>query len=680
MKAPLSWLKEWVAVRAGAEEIAKRLTFAGLEVEGIQESEGEPVLEVNVTPNRGDCLSIRGLARELAALYGLPLKTPFKKSAFKTASKPTISVSVNRPKACPRYALAVIDGVRVGPSPEWLVRRLAQSGIRSVNNVVDVTNFVLLELGHPLHAFDRAKIRGGKIAVRNARAGETLKTLDGVDRKLEADDLVIADAEGTLALAGVMGGANSEVEASTAAVALECAFFDPSTVRRAARRLGLSSESSYRFERRVDPEGIPEALERAVGLILKTAGGHLISVVNLYKEKMTPSRVRFRPADVEAVLGGKWTEKEIRSSLQRLGFRVKSGAKGEWRVTAPSSRGDVSRPVDLIEEVARLQGLDRIPEKFPPLVSPVSPGTDLSAERRVKAFLTGSGLQETIHYSFVAPEMASVLGDSTVVSLANPLSQDESVLRPSLLPSLLSAASLHARHKMDTFRAFELRKVFSAGDGDRPTERKKLAGLLMGDRLRSHWSDGAHGVDFYDLKGVVEGVLDVLSLRSKSVFARGGLLPLSYLHPGQQARVLVDGKDSGCLGEAHPNLLARFDLKKVAYVFELDWEAVACLPVQAPRFKEYPRTPVVERDLALVVEDKVEAGVLLDFIRGRDSVIADARVFDLYRGDQVASGKKSLAFSIRMSRPDRTLTDEEINEVFQKVIEGVRKQFGAEVR
>lgn len=675
MKLPVSWLKEWVAVRAGAEEIAKRLTFSGFEVEGTENVAGENVLEINVTPNRGDALSIRGLAREVGALFGASWKAPYKPLSLKSTPKPAVSVSVARTKLCPRYALAVIDGARIGPSPEWLSSRLAQVGIRSVNNVVDVTNFVLMELGQPLHAFDRAKLRGGKIVVRTARPDEVLKTLDGVGRTLKADDLVIADAEGAVALAGVMGGADSEVTAATTSIALESAFFLPAAVRRAARRLGLSSESSYRFERRVDPEGIVEALQRASQLILEVAGGQIVSVSDLYKEKQAPARVALRPKAVAEVLGGDWKESEVRTLLQKLGFSVKASGK-EWKVTAPSYRGDVSRDVDLIEEVARLSGLDRVPEKFPALSRPAPAGTDLSRERAVKSLLADLGFRETIHYSFVAPELASAIGGEGGATLANPLSREQSVLRPSLLPSLLAAASHHARHKMDTFRAFELRSVFEA-TGARPGEKKRLAGVLMGARLLSHWSGGVQATDFYDLKGAVERILASFSPGRPPVFARSAV---SYLHPGQQASVLIEDRSVGILGEVHPDVLKRLDLRKTVYAFDLDWDALAVFPAPAPRFADYPRTPVVERDLAVVVDEGVEAGRILDFIAKQDAVISGARVFDLYRGDQVTAGKKSLAFSIRMAQAGRTLTDEEVNAVFQRVINGVKNEFQAEVR
>lgn len=679
MKAPLSWLKEWVSVRAGAGEIAKRLTFAGLEVEGLQDVEGEPVLEVNVTPNRGDCLSIKGLAREISALYGVPLKSPVKKPIPKTGSKSPIGISIARPKSCPRYALAVIEGVRVGPSPEWLVRRLTQTGVRSVNNVVDVTNFILMELGQPLHAFDAAKIRGRKIIVRNAKAGEVLKTLDGLDRKLEAEDLVIADAEGPVALAGVMGGADSEVDSSTTSVALECAFFDPTVVRRSARTLGIQSESSYRFERRVDPEGIPAALHRAVELVVQVSGGKLQAITDLYKEKQPSVRIKFRPSEVGAILGGEWKDSEIRSTLTRLGFAVKGGGK-DWHVAVPSRRGDVTRTVDLVEEVARLQGLERIPEKFPALKAPLPGGTDLSGERLIKSLLTDLGLQETIHLSFVSPELVGEIAGGDGPMLANPLSREDAMLRPSLLPSLLSAAAFHSRHKMETFRAFELRKVFMQAGGGNVVERKQLAGMLMGGRLHGHWSDGVRGTDFFDVKALVEAVLSALGLEAR--FLKGNP-PVPFLHPGQQARVLLGGKDGGdlgVLGEVHPDVLAKFGLKKSAYVFELDGELLFRAGLKAPRFREYARTPAVERDMAVILGEDVEAGAVLDWIRRTDPVIAEAKVFDLYRGGQIPQGKKSLAFSIRMSRPDRTLVDEEVNEVFQRVVERVKTEFGAEVR
>lgn len=677
MKLPVSWLKEWVPVSAsGGDDIAKRLTFAGLEIESVQEVAGDTVLEVNVTPNRGDCLSVRGLAREISALYGVALK-PMKAPALKGLASSAIKINILKPKACSRYALALIDGVRVGKSPDWLVKRLEQTGLRTVNNIVDVTNYVLMELGQPLHAFDRSRLSGNQITVRQAKSDEILKTLDGVDRKLLTDDLVIADAEGPVALAGVMGGAGSEVVDATTSIVLECAFFDPATVRRTSRRLGLISDSSYRFERRVDPESIHDALCRAVHLITELAGGRLVSVADVSKEKIALPKIKFNPAEVGGVLGASWSDKEIRSSLQSLGFAIKPTGKKDWIVTVPSYRGDIERSIDLIEEVARLKGLNHIEEKFPALRCPAPVGSELGMQRRVKTLLIDLGLQETIHYSFVSDDMARILGNQDVVSLANPLSRDDATLRPSLLPSLLSAASLHARHKMETLRVFELRNVFHGGDGEKPRETKMLSGLLMGSRLGSHWGDGVKTTDFYDLKGVVESILRCLSLSERTAFSRSAV---SYLHPGQQAEISVDGRKRGILGEVHPDILARFDLKKNAYVFELDWSHLETASRSQPRFKDYPRTPVVERDLALVLDEGIAAGDVLAFIRSRDPVISEAKVFDLYRGNQIPAGKKSLAFSLRLSRPEQTLTDPEVNEIFNRVIEGLKGTFQAEIR
>jgi phenylalanyl-tRNA synthetase beta chain len=474
-----------------------------------------------------------------------------------------------------------------------------------------------------------------------------------------------------------MGGKDTEVETGTTSIALECASFDPSTVRRAVRRLGVASESSYRFERGVDPEGVLFALGRAVALVLETAGGRLVSVADLYREKTKPAAIPFRPSEVTEVLGGAWKDAEIRSTLQGLGFSVKTGGKGTWRVDVPAHRRDVARPADLVEEVARVRGLDRVGEKFPVLAEVPAEGADLSPGRRVRNLLADLGLQETVHYSFTSPETAGLLGDVPAVTLANPLGRDDSVLRASLLPSLVVTAAHHARHKMETFRAFELRTVFSASADGRPAEGKRLAGVLMGRRLLSHWSEGVLETDFFDLKGVVERILARLGLDDEAVFERGAE---SYLHPGQQARVVAGGKTLGVLGELHPDALARLDLKKAVYVFDLDWRGLTEFRRPERRYRDFPRTPVVERDLAVVVGEGTEAGAVLRFIRERDPVVADARVFDLYRGGQIPPGKKSLAFSIRMGRPDRTLTDPEINQVFQKVVEGVCREFGAEIR
>jgi phenylalanyl-tRNA synthetase beta chain len=671
-------------VKAGADEIARRLTFGGFEVEEILAVEEEQVLEVNVTPNRGDCLSIAGLAREVSALFGMRGAIP---PRIHRSPRPprnigglrSLSVKIRHPKACPRYSLAVIDGVTVRPSPEWLVRRLALVGVRPINNIVDVTNYVLMELGQPLHAFDRDKIRRG-IVIRRAAAGEKILTLDGEEQELTPDDLVIADSERAIALAGVMGGKDSEIDGASRAVALEAAFFEPAGIRRTARRLGIQTESSYRFERRVDPEGVVRALERAVSLIQEVAGGVVAGpAVDLYPGKTKETKFSFSTREVETVMGGRWPVSQVKKDFQKLSFRLRPGGRERWEVSVPSWRGDIQRGADLVEEAARLKGLEGIPITFPPMISePVSPSAASQAEERIRHLLADLGLREAIHFSFLAPEDLTALDPSLVaeaVELANPLGRENSLLRPTLIPSLLKTASLHHRHKIHDVRLFELRKRFRKREGQ-IQESKTLAVLLTGKRLLSYWGEKIEETDFYDLKGILEKILRERAVSDLSF--SGGSFP--FLHPRKQAAVKRGEEVVGVLGEIHPDVAARFELKRPACVLELDWESIAARPAPEKKFEGYSLHPVVERDLALVIDGTIPAGSILDYIKGQDPAIWDVAIFDLYRGPQIPEGKKSLAFAIQIGRKNRTLTEEEVNVIFEKVVENVKQAFKAEVR
>lgn len=678
MKVPFSWLQEFVSIRVGVEELARRLTLGGLEVETILTVDGEKVLEINVSPNRGDCLSILGMAREVGALMGLRIRGPEKIPLSRGKGIHPVSVGIKAPRKCPWYTMAVVAGVTVGPSPDWLVRRLALVGIRSVNNVVDVTNYVLMEQGQPLHAFDREKIRGGRIFVRAAQVGEKILALDGEERDLKPDDLVIADSEGAVAVAGVMGGKGSEISPESTTIALESAFFDPASVRRTSRRLGLQTESSFRFERRVDPGGVLPALYRAVALIQKVGGGGLSgSVVTEGQCFSRPRRIPFFPSEVESLLGGRWTVSEIRRAFSRLSFPVKG--KRRWEVSVPSWRGDLTRSVDLIEEIGRLEGLEKIPASFPSLHGgPRRSGDDgLERERRIRCWLAHRGFREAIHLSFLAPASLSAFDPSLLdrsVVLENPLGAEYSVMRPTLLPSLLQTAGYHHRHKIFTVRLFELGNSFQ-----RDSEVKLLAAILTGEPFLSHWSERPREVDFYDVKGVVEGLLGEAGVGGGFSFDFGKE-EAPFLHPGRQAVIRSGGRRMGVAGEIHPDLCDRFELKRRAFVFELEEDAVLSGPRQGRGFEEYSRHPVVERDLSVIVDEAVPAGGIGDFLKAQDPTIRGVRVFDLYRGSQVPPGKKSLTFSLQMGLPDRTLTDEEVNAIFGDVIERVRNEFGAEVR
>lgn len=689
MKVPVSLLREFVAVPVEVPELVQRLTLGGFEVEEVLEVEGEKVLEINVTPNRGDCLSILGIAREVSALFGATLFPPKKPKIHPREKSGKISVTIKAAKPCPRYMVAFISGVRVAPSPSWLVRRLQQFGMRSVNNIVDVTNYVMMELGQPLHAFDAHKLRGNKIVIRMASNDEKLLTLDGEEQELKTKDLVIADAEGPVALAGIMGGKDSEIDQQTTDMALECAFFDPSVIRKTSRRLGLQTDSSYRFERRVDPELLP-ALDRAVSLIQEVAGGRVESVVDKDRSSRRSQKIIFLPNSIASYLGGFWNASEMKRVFKRLSFQVRDLGKRGWEVTPPSYRGDIFESVDLIEEIARVEGLEKIPVTFPSLATPPlrvdgSAVVVATLERQVRRLLVRLGVHEVIHLSFFSPDDVKKLDPSLLekgVFLDNPLSQEYAMMRPTLIPSLLNTVAYHHRHKIFSVQLFELRNCFQK-DNDRIQETKTLSGVLTGQRLLSHWSDFKKGqeTDFYDIKGILEMMFN--DLRLKDISFSPESVPVTFLHPGKQALIFIGGEPVGRMGEIHPDLQNQFDLKKAAFVFELNWDILSTLSLKKGTkryFRGYSNYPRVERDIALVVQEGITAGSILEFIKRQDASIQEVSVFDLYRGEPVPAGKKSIAFSIQMGHRDRTMTDEEVNQICARIVESLKGSFEVEIR
>ncbi|MDO8462113.1 MAG: phenylalanine--tRNA ligase subunit beta [Deltaproteobacteria bacterium] len=673
MKVPYSWLKEFVPTRLGPEQVAEKITAAGFEVEGIETIGREPVLEIAVTPNRGDALSILGIAREVAALTGVPLKkvgAPL--GAPKKNKTLPLQIRILSKSDCPRYACALVTSVRVGPSPSWLVDRLTQVGLRSINNIVDATNFVLMERGQPLHAFDYEKIKGRQIIVRKAKAGEKLETLDGVTRSLVAEDLLIADAEGGIALAGVMGGQDSAVSESTQTIVLESAVFHPATVRRTSRRLGLLTDSSYRFERGVDEEGILPALARVIEVI---GMGELVQVIDVrVGAGLKPARtkkviVSSSAGEINQLLGTSFKEMEMKKILVSLGFQVR-GAK-KWKVTAPSYRSDISHSSDLAEEVARLKGYAAIPSTLPP-IKPQRRST-LSCEKKAKQFLTCRGFTESASFSFVSPEEVRRVDPSLLergISLANPISQDLSLMRPLLIPSLLKGVVTNQNHQTEELRLFESAHVYWR-EGEKIIEKRSLAGVLVGDKE-----------DFLETKGIVQALLKELGIRrgDSPHEVRYERATRPFLHPGKSAELRVGGTTIGFVGTLHPEVAATWGIRREPAIFELDLEFMSGRQGEPKRFQELPRFPWVERDICLVVDRGLEAEKVESELRLEPLPIDSVKLFDLYEGGQVPAGKKSLAYHIRYQRRDRTLTDDEVSGYHQKIISHVRQKLGAEIR
>ncbi|HEX8695045.1 MAG TPA: phenylalanine--tRNA ligase subunit beta [Longimicrobium sp.] len=627
-------------------------------------------LVVDVTPNRGELLSHVGIARELAPggvdgidlpkFPGAPKVTLPCISARRERDCGGVHVEIEDKEGCPRYMGAIVRGVRVGPSPEWLAGRLRAVGQRPINNVVDATNYVLQELGQPLHAFDLAKLRG-EVVIRRARAGETLRTLDGVDRELVEADLVIADGEGPVALAGVMGGENSEVGDATTDLFLECALFDPKTVRRTARRLGLSTDASYRFERGVDPEGQPEAMQRLVELILAVAGGRVVAAVDIDPLPWERPAIALRPERVERVLGLELTPDEIARLLRPLGFDVKRRSQ-PVRVAVPGYRSDVRTEIDLIEEIARLRGYDSFPEEllpFRPTSVPEDPQVEV--ERGLRAVFTGWGCREARTLPF-AP------GSEGAARVLNPLSQEDAYLRTSLAWSLLRRVEHNFARGVRDVRLFEFGPVFRAtGEGRRPHEERRVAAALSGARAPLHWSGAAGAYDLYDLKGLLEEVAEHYP-GGRVEAAEGGFA------------LLADGKLAGRGWQA-----AEGEVDAPAWaapVLLLE----ALLPAAAVgrrgiRYQPLPVHPGSERDLALLVPYSVSAAELEATIREAAGPLLEGVLpFDLYEGKGLEEGVRSLAWRLRFRAPERTLTDREVDAAVDRVLQALEERHGVRRR
>ncbi len=648
------------------------------------------IFEIGVTPNRPDALGHVGLARELAAIFDLPFFVPTSSAPSRvtlgTSIEAHASVVVEDTERCPHYAAALVVDVKVGPSPSWLRYRLESLGVRAVSNVVDVTNLVLLEYCQPMHAFDLDQLSGGRIVVRRALSAEKLVTLDGVERALDPDDLLITDGERGVALAGVMGGANSEIGVGTKRVLLECAYFTPRGIRRSARRHGLHTEASHRFERGCDPEQVPEVLAHAAALMTWICGASAVKGCLL--AGIAPAAcplVIYRHARAVAVLGFEVPLDEAQRILTRLGCEVKRLPKDELLVTTPSFRPDLSREEDLIEEVMRVHGIDSVPAVARAVVPRAGRSTP-TLELRVRSAAAALGLSEALTFGFTNADTLLALGaPPPVVSLKNPLTAERSVMRTSLLPGLFEALSRSRRHGVRDVRMFTVGRVFlpSANESVLPDERRAFAALLAGER--SSTLGKVEPLDVYDAKGIAVELLERLTKLPVTV-ERGAA---AHLHPRGAATVLVDGREVGRLGPVHPDVLEKLDLDGDCLVIELDLSILADLTLGAPRFRPIPQLPAVTRDLALVVHEDVAAGTLSDTIRSVAGALCESvELFDLYRGKGLPEDHKSLAYHLVFRDPRaatapeqaRTLTDAEVDACTRNVTDGLKERHGAVVR
>ena len=637
----------------------------------------DKVLEIDLTPNRADCLSVRGLARELSALTGVAVEAP-EIPTVPARIDDVVSIVLESPQDCPCYIGRVIRGVDVkAETPLWMVEALRRSGIRSLGPIVDVTNYVLLELGQPMHAFDLAKVEGG-IRVRRARAGERMTLLDGRDIGLDLDMLLIADDQRALALGGVMGGEDSAVGDDTRDILLESAWFNPASIVGRSRRLGLATESAHRFERGVDPALQRLATERATGLILEIAGGEPGPLVEKRADEHLPQikPVEVRLSRINRLLGTELGHDEVRSILERLDMQVE--ASGDvFSVLAPSARRDIEIEADLIEEVARVYGYDRLPTRRPGgrLTIRMPSETELP-ETALRAQLCARGFQEIITWSFVAEdELARLDLMANAQPLANPLSRELGVLRTSLLPGLLNTAGANLRRQHESFRLFETGVCFERGEHGL-IETRRLSMLMTGQARAEHFSGKPRAVDFYDLKGEIEHLATLNQVSGELAFRPA---QRAWLHPGQAAEVLLDGDSIGWLGQVHPVLAEKLDWPRTAFVAEVDADRLR--RKHLPEFRALSRFPSVRRDLSLVVSEEIPAADLIAEIRSSAGEwLQKTVIFDQYRGAGVESGFRSLSIGLIIRDVSRTLRDSDVEALMTNVVQALETRFDARLR
>ena len=631
------------------------------------------VMEFEVTPNRPDCLSVVGIAREVSALSQKPLRLPETPAGF--LGPPTIEdvrLEIDDAEGCPRYVGQVVRGVRVGPSPAWLQRRLLTVGQRPINNVVDITNYVMLESGQPLHAFDLHRLEERRIVVRRAREGEQLTTLDGVARSLNGEILVIADGLKAVAVAGIMGGANSEVHGDTRDILLEGAYFSAQRVRLGCTQLGLSTEASMRFQRGTDYDLPPAAVARAAGLIAALAGGEVAAkAIDVYPRALQAPSVDVRVSRINRLLATDLDAADCQLILENLGCEVGLDAD-LLRVIPPSFRPDLGREADFIEEVGRIFGYDRI-EPSKESKGPLGEAEEEALpEAAVRHRLSGLGLDEVVTNTIVEPRWLALIGDDEPHQLANPPAGSQSALRTSLVPSLLDVARRNFNQRAPTVAIFELGKCFPAGDKG---EGRRLAGLWAGRSTASTWESDQRDVDMLDLKGVVEVLLEGMDL---------AWTPASHpaLYPGYGAHIGLEGTDLGFFGRARPDLCSAFDLDRPVFIFEIDLDLLAGKGRPGVLgFRALAKFPPIERDLSIVVEQQITAAQVVEQIRQvAPQVIESVDLIAVFQGDQIAVGAKSLTFSIRMRSADKTMEDKQADRVVEKAVSRLQRVLKAELR
>ncbi len=649
---------------------------------------GEPVdflIDIKVTPNRADCLSIIGVARDLAAVYKRKISPPvprFHETMDRIES--SVKLTIDDKNACPKYTCRLIRGVKIGPSPIWLQRAVESCGFRSVNNVVDITNFVMIELGHPLHAFDLDKITDHHIIVRMAKEDEDIVTLDNQKLKLYTEDLLITDPAKPIALAGVMGGLYSEIDNKTINVLLESAYFNPSVIRKTSKRLAKITDSSYRFERGTDIKNLTLALNRASQLIKEVAGGEIVKGILEVSGKIAkPQMINLNADNLNKVLGTKINVRQIADELLSLGFEVLRCDKNLLTISIPSFRVDIKREIDLIEEVARIYGYSKIPVSMPYIPSKsIRIEPEVRIINKIRNAFISAGFGEMINYSFInnkqIEEIHSEFNNS--IKILNPISKDQEVMRTSLIPGILSVFKHNMNHNILDLKLFEIGKVYYWNEKKTESvEPQYLIAGISGKRFKS-WNLPQEDNDFYDIKGFAENVLNILGIKNIEIKKMADDKNSVY-HPYRSACFCIDGQEIIKFGEVHINLNEKYDLKKKVYILEAKIEDLLKYANSVKVYKELPRYPGIERDLAIILDENIPVGEILSAIKnaaGNELVRLD--IFDIYYGEQVPKGKKSIAFSMFYQSKEKTLTEDMMNKIHDNIMKVLKDNFNAVLR
>jgi phenylalanyl-tRNA synthetase beta chain len=648
----------------------------------------DTLYEIGLTPNRADCLSVVGVAREIAAKLGLAIRLSDSVPVeIDIPADTVINVRVEDSTLCPRYAARYISGCKVAPSPSWLVKRLADVGVRSINNIVDITNLIMMELGQPLHAFDCDLLAGKQIVVRRAVENEPFVTLDNQQRLLNNNDLVICDAERPVALAGIMGGLNSEISDKTVNVLLESAWFKPAAIRSTSKRLGLHTESSHRFERGVDIDGVIRAIDKAAALISELAGGKVAKgVLDVYPDPAPLKKVVFRPEKANALIGIKLKHDEIVNILKSLQFGVEEVSDETVSVTVPSYRVDIEREIDLVEEIARLNGFDKIPTTMPKAtVESDRLSVGQSLERKIRNLLVAHGMNEVINFSFTTADAADKLllaeNDSrrSVISLTNPLVEEHAIMRTSLLPGLLETVSKNINYRSLDLSLFEMRRVYQpSASGEMPKEPIFIVGAFSGMRDREGWNRPSTPVDFYDVKGILENIFDSLNIGQLRWSSEN---TESFYHPGKSCSVIAGRETIASIGEIHPTVLDNFGLDKPVYCFEIDFEKLVRLSRSSRKIDVPSRFPDSTRDIAILAIESISAENIVDCVKLlKLQELEQVEVFDVYQGKGIPEGHRSIAIRIRYRSYEKTLTDDLILALHNRVKDNLVNKLNVSIR